>query len=250
MLRTATPSVLALILGLGVAPAQAGYFEFQVVNFTLSGGDPTYPIAGDVTFSDLKLTETFADKSTATLPLFDFNSTARTSLDTTQIELDSAPLIEVDPIHGRTDLRDADRDVLPLDEPGDRDELRRRAHHGGRAPDLLRHPDGFPTGRRRDDPGDGRERRGILRGGGLRGPADRRARAVVVRAAGGGRGRPRPDREAKAPPRLIEGGDKPQGVLASTIGAGLRHSIEKSFSRANRSISARVWGISTPEISR
>ncbi len=93
MSRFLVPALTGLFLALPAVPAQAGFIAFQVLNFTLSGGDATYPITSDVTFNNLSLTETFRDDSRATVPLRDFGGVVRTTLDTNQLALESAPIL-------------------------------------------------------------------------------------------------------------------------------------------------------------
>jgi MYXO-CTERM domain-containing protein len=98
-------AVLSLPLGvallLAVIPrANAQQFAFQANNLSLSGGDPAFPVASDVTFEDLVLTEMFHDGSTQTVPLLDSDSQPQTSLDTGLIFLQSAPFTNPDPAHG------------------------------------------------------------------------------------------------------------------------------------------------------
>lgn len=75
-------------------------YSYQVVNDTLSGGDPVFPVTNPVTFKNLLLTETFFDNSTAAVPLLDFTNTPLTALDVNTIELDSAVFTLPDPVHG------------------------------------------------------------------------------------------------------------------------------------------------------
>lgn len=72
------PFLPLALLGAAVVPAAAqtggvSPFQYQIVNDTLSGGDPVFPVTDDLTFSGLKLTETFSDgfSSTALLGTLD-----------------------------------------------------------------------------------------------------------------------------------------------------------------------------------
>lgn len=84
-------TVLALLLGTGIGSicvsAHASQDQFQVSNLTASGGilsipyDPTdYPIASDITFNSIVLTENYADSTIVTDTLYDSTNTAQTSL--------------------------------------------------------------------------------------------------------------------------------------------------------------------------
>ena len=91
--------VAAIALGVS-APAQAASVTYQVTNFTASGGDPVFNVATDLTLNSLALTETFADRTSQTIALFDANNTMRTSLDTSTVFLNSAASMAPDPVHG------------------------------------------------------------------------------------------------------------------------------------------------------
>ena len=68
----------AALLGAGSASAQSAPspFNFQVLNNTLSGGDPTFPVTDDVTFTNLQLTENFKDMTSLVVPLSDLDTGA------------------------------------------------------------------------------------------------------------------------------------------------------------------------------
>ncbi len=83
------------------ASAQQATDYYQLANFTLSGGDPTFPVTTDVTFQNLSLVETFADNSApVTVALKDFSSVTQTSLDTSTLILASDTFLNPDPTHG------------------------------------------------------------------------------------------------------------------------------------------------------
>ena len=78
------PSQLSLRLVCGAAVAAAGLlstsgafaqtaapFAFEVVNSTASAGDPVFPVTDDLTFTNLQISETFANGFSQTLLLND-----------------------------------------------------------------------------------------------------------------------------------------------------------------------------------
>ena len=97
LFRTLAGGILAAALS-GLLPAAT--LNYTVTNLTLSGGDPTYSIATDVTFNNLALRENFSDGTGATVALFDFSGAARTSLSTATFNLTSGSLTTPDPLHG------------------------------------------------------------------------------------------------------------------------------------------------------
>ena len=74
----------AVVLISSAVPAVAATIQFEVTNLTLSGGDPVYDVATDVTFNNLKLTSSYSG-GTSTIPI-------GSSLDTNTIFLDSSLL--------------------------------------------------------------------------------------------------------------------------------------------------------------
>ncbi|BDI29725.1 hypothetical protein CCAX7_17760 [Capsulimonas corticalis] len=83
------------------ANAAHPHVQYQVTNFTLSGGDPTFSVASDVTFQNLDLTETFADSTTQTLSLYDLTSYSKTNtLDTGVLSVYTNPFSYADMGHG------------------------------------------------------------------------------------------------------------------------------------------------------
>ena len=79
---------LAALSGLALlgASAQAqNPVSLQAANFTLSGGDPTYSIASDVTFTNLVLTENFANGTSVIDPLIGANGLPTATLNTADI---------------------------------------------------------------------------------------------------------------------------------------------------------------------
>lgn len=91
---TCTLVIALLACGWMSTPAKADTAHYEITNLTLSGGDPTYDVATDVTFTNLVLTETFADSfsEVVTLP--------QNWLDTLTIVLDTAAFTLPDPVHG------------------------------------------------------------------------------------------------------------------------------------------------------
>lgn len=78
----------------------AAPISYTLTNLTASGGDPTYSIVTNVTFTNLTLRQTFADATSTSVPLYDFTNTVQTSLTTSLFDLHSLTLNTVDPIHG------------------------------------------------------------------------------------------------------------------------------------------------------
>ena len=79
------------VLALAPAAQSQGILSYQIANFTLSGGDPTYSITDDLTFSNLSLSELFADGTTVSgVSLIGPNGQNTNSLNTTDIFLNSA----------------------------------------------------------------------------------------------------------------------------------------------------------------
>ena len=88
--------LLSALAGAGIclltAGAEAQVIHFEVTNLTLSGGDPTFPVTNDVTFTGLNLQEHFNDGTTGTVDLkIPNDGTVVTSLDTSTILLESDP---------------------------------------------------------------------------------------------------------------------------------------------------------------
>ncbi len=73
--------VAAAILSAGSASAQTASspFNFQILNYTASNGDPTFSVTDDLTFANLQLTENFNDSTSLVLPLADLPSILDTS---------------------------------------------------------------------------------------------------------------------------------------------------------------------------
>ena len=78
----------------------AGSYTYQVVNNTFSGGAPAFPVADDVTFTNLQLTETFFDGFQTSVSLENAFNKTQTSLDTGTIALESDRVTLSDPLHG------------------------------------------------------------------------------------------------------------------------------------------------------
>ena len=86
MNRILSLAALSGIALLGASSAQAqNPVSLQAANFTLSGGDPLYSIASDVTFTNLVLTENFANGTSVTDPLIGANGLPAAALNTTDI---------------------------------------------------------------------------------------------------------------------------------------------------------------------
>ena len=83
--------LVGLLLFVGSVAASANTI-FSLANFTLSGGDPVFSIASDITFTNLEMTVTYADTATFAQSLG--------SLNTTDFSLDSISLANADPAHG------------------------------------------------------------------------------------------------------------------------------------------------------
>ncbi len=83
-----------------VCSLHAATVSYTVNNYTLSGGDPIYSVATDLTFNSLVLREVYADSTSSAVSLLDSAKVARTSLSTSTFSLNTAALNTVDPTHG------------------------------------------------------------------------------------------------------------------------------------------------------
>ena len=89
----------ASLLCLGTA-ASAQQHSYQVVNDTLSGGGTAFPVTDDLTFTNLHLTDTFADGFSSAVTLRDFTGAGQSTLDTGVLELNSGLFTYPNPQHG------------------------------------------------------------------------------------------------------------------------------------------------------
>ena len=78
LLRAAALLGLAALTCAGRASAAGGGYSFQVVNDTLSGGSPIFPVTDDLTFTGLQIHERFADgfASVLSVPSLDTGTAA------------------------------------------------------------------------------------------------------------------------------------------------------------------------------
>ena len=90
----------ALALCSILSTARAASLQYRVTNLTLSGGDPTFDVATDVTFQNLSLMELFADHTSSAVSLLDSNNSPQTSLTTSTIVLTSGIELQPDSLHG------------------------------------------------------------------------------------------------------------------------------------------------------
>lgn len=102
-LRLRQAALLGLVgsafLCAGSASAAGGAYDFQIVNDTLSGGGSPFSVTDDVTFTNLQVTETFADNFSQTIGLGSLD-TGAAPLESSFSFFDASPTGFSDPNHG------------------------------------------------------------------------------------------------------------------------------------------------------
>ncbi len=90
----------AAFLCAGSVSAAGNGYSFQIVNLTASGGDPTFPVTDDVTFTNLQIHEIYADNFAPVLSVGSLD-TGAVALQTNFFFFNGTPNgVLSDPLHG------------------------------------------------------------------------------------------------------------------------------------------------------